>query len=211
MKNAQGTRVVIVVATHNVHKLRELRAGVGTLPIRWVPLTQQGTPPRIREDGTTLEANAVLKALAVARWSGHVALADDTGLEVQALDGAPGIHSARYAGPAADPAANIRKLLQHLRHIPPSRRRARFRCVLSLAGPQGVLAVVQDHVDGIITTRPLGTHGFGYDAVFAPQGWPTFAQMTLAQKNAISHRGKALRRLHNVLSRFLSISPLPQE
>lgn len=190
---------VFVAATANPDKLVEMQAalaGVATLLPR---------PPElgaVPEDGDTLEANARAKADAVARFAGAAALADDTGLEVDALGGAPGVRSARYAGSLADDGANVAKLLAALADVPPARRTARFRTVVAARWPDGSELLAHGAVEGAIAAEPRGSRGFGYDPVFIPSpGRLTFAQMSLEDKGRISHRGRALRELARLLSR----------
>ena len=157
--------------------------------------------PDVVEDADTLVDNARLKAAAIGAATGEVALADDTGLEVDALDGRPGVHSARYAGSSHDDAANVAKLLDELADVEPARRTARFRTVLVLAASDGREVVTEGVVEGVIATRPLGEGGFGYDPVFVPLEGDgrTFAQLSRDEKAAISHRGRALRALVDAL------------
>ncbi len=187
-----------VAATANPNKLIEMQAaleGVAILLERPVDLGE------VPEDGDTLEANARTKAVAVAAAAGAAALADDTGLEVDTLDGAPGVHSARYAGSPADDAANVAKLLAALEHVPPEHRTARFRTVVVAHWPDGREVLAEGVVEGAIATEPRGSRGFGYDPVFIPSpGELTFAEMTLEGKDAISHRGRALRELARLLA-----------
>ena len=149
------------------------------------------------EDADDLMGNAMLKAVAVCEFAGAAALADDTGLEVDALGGEPGVRSARYAGPDASYAQNVARLLAELRDVPPSQRTARFRTVAVVQYPDGTGLTAEGVVDGAITTEPRGTGGFGYDSVFVPAEGDgrTFSEMGAAAKHAISHRGRALRAL----------------
>lgn len=185
--------LAFVAATANPHKLTEMRVildGVATLLPRPAGLGE------IHEDGDTLEANARIKAVAVAAAAGAAALADDTGLEVDALGGAPGVHSARYAGTPADDAANVAKLLAALAGLAPAERTARFRTVVVARWPDGREIVAGGAVAGHIAAEPRGARGFGYDPVFVPAPGPaTFAEMSLDAKSAMSHRGRALRAL----------------
>jgi len=183
-------RPVWVFGSGNPHKLSEVTALFASAPIMLEPLPA-GTelPP---EDGATLLANARLKARAAAHATGKAALADDTGLEVDAIGGEPGVYSARYAGENATFDDNIRKLLERLRGIHGVNRRARFRCVFVLADPQGKEVSAEGRLEGFIETAPRGTHGFGYDPVFVPEGMDrTLAELTADEKNAISHRARA--------------------
>jgi XTP/dITP diphosphohydrolase len=190
----RATRAEIVLATRNRHKVREiseLLSGVGVLVRSFRDFPDL---PEVVEDGDTLEANAVKKAATIAAVTGLPALADDTGLEVQALDGAPGVVSARYAGPDATYDDNNRKLLAALAGVPAAVRRARFRCVVALAVPGEPVRSVEGRTDGVILETPRGDGGFGYDPVFLPDGHErTYAEMDAAEKNAVSHRGKAVR------------------
>ena len=180
-----------VAATANRHKLAEMRAalaGGATL------LPRPAEVGEVTEDGDTLEANARIKAGAVAAFCRAAALADDTGLEVDALGGAPGVRSARYAGEDADDRANVAKLLAALADVPPARRTARFRTVVLARWPDGQELLAQGTVEGAIAAEPRGGRGFGYDPIFVPApGGITFAEMSLETKGAISHRGRALR------------------
>ena len=155
----------------------------------------------VAEDADTLEGNAILKARAVCEFAGAAALADDTGLEVDALGGAPGVWSARYAGPGASYSDNLARLLDEMRDVPPPQRTARFRTVVAACFPDGASVVAEGLVEGAITTEPRGTAGFGYDPVFAPteSDGLTFSEMGTAAKNALSHRGRALRTLVELL------------
>lgn len=153
------------------------------------------------EDADDLLGNAMLKAVAVCEFAGAAALADDTGLEVDALGGEPGVRSARYAGPDASYAQNVARLLAELRDVPPSQRTARFRTVAVVQCPDGTGLTAEGVVEGVITTEPRGTGGFGYDSVFVPAEGDgrTFSEMGPAAKHAISHRGRALRALLELL------------
>jgi XTP/dITP diphosphohydrolase len=160
--------------------------------------------PEVEEDGETLEANAVKKAEAVAAATGLPALADDTGLSVDALGGTPGVMSARYAGPAATYGDNNRKLLGELAGLPPSRRRATFRCVVAMAVPGRGVRTVEGRTQGIIIEEPRGEAGFGYDPLFLPDGHVrTYAEMDAAEKNEVSHRGKAMRAARRLVADLL--------
>lgn len=192
----------LVLATANPGKVRELRDALAALGFEVVGLAAAGLA-QIEETGTTLTENAVAKAVGAARASGEWALAEDSGLEVDALDGRPGVHSARFAGPAATDAENVARLLKELAHVPADRRGAQFRCVMAVANPAGEYWTAEGVCRGTIATAPRGTGGFGYDPVFVPAGEErTFAQMTLAEKRALSHREKALRALADVLGRL---------
>ena len=185
-----------VVATFNRHKAAELNALLALPGVTLVPLADWPgvTPPD--ETGDTLLANARIKALAAVAATGLPAIADDTGLEVDALGGAPGVHAARYAGPGASYADNVAKLLRELAGVPAPRRRARFRTVCVAAWPGGREVQAEGALEGVIREAPRGTNGFGYDPVFVPAGETrTFAELTEAEKNAISHRARAVKAL----------------
>ena len=157
----------------------------------------------VAEDADDLTGNARLKAQAVCRFAGSAALADDTGLEVDALGGAPGVHSARYAGEDAGYADNLARLMADLRAVPPGQRSARFRTVAMVCFPDGTELAAEGVVEGVITVEPRGSGGFGYDPVFAPveADGRTFAELGAAAKNAMSHRARALRALLEILER----------
>jgi XTP/dITP diphosphohydrolase len=204
----------LLLATANQGKLRELRAILHGLPVELVGLADAGlgAPPEVAETGETFLENALLKARAYAAWSGLAAVADDSGLEVDALGGAPGVRSARYAGVGASDQANLDKLLAELRGVPPERRTARFRCIAVLVDPatrgSGGLRErsgsppaerhwqTEGVWEGRLLEAPRGSGGFGYDPVFLPDGWTvTSAEVDQATKDAASHRGKAFRAL----------------
>jgi XTP/dITP diphosphohydrolase len=181
----------LVAATKNADKAREVRAVLaGVAP--GVELVEGLDWPEVEESGATLEENALLKARAVAAATGLPALADDTGLEVAALGGAPGVHTARYAGPGAGYAANRRALLTALEGV--GDRRARFRTVVALVAPGGGEVLAEGALDGRITSEERGSGGFGYDPVFEVEG-QTLAEMGEDHKNRISHRARALAAL----------------
>ncbi|MFW5722734.1 MAG: XTP/dITP diphosphatase [Desulfohalobiaceae bacterium] len=188
----------IVLATRNKGKIAEIEAVLGLLQPGLTVLGLEDFPAigDIPEHGTTFEANAVEKARVVTQHTGLVSLADDSGLEVDALDGAPGVYSARFSGPGATDEANNQKLLRKLAGLPPVQRSARFRCVLAALAPGGELLLARGAWEGRIAKEPRGEGGFGYDPLFVdPELEVTAAQMSPEQKNARSHRGKALRSL----------------
>lgn len=186
----------IVIATRNKRKIEEIKRIVGDRTVSMLSLDEFRKCPEVEEAGETFEANAVKKAVTVSKWTGKPALADDSGLEVDALGGAPGVFSSRYAGPGGDDDKNIRKLLDAMRSVGVERRGGRFVCCLALASPSGGVKTFWGHVRGRIGTEPSGANGFGYDPIFYPDGHHrTFAEMSDAEKDAISHRGKALRQL----------------
>jgi len=182
----------IVIATRNPKKAAEMRSLLARPGLILETAAEYPNGPEVVEDGATFEANAIHKAVAWARATGHWALADDSGLEVDVLCGEPGVRSARYAGDDADDAANIRKLLLELEGE--TDRQARFRCVLALASPDGQVRTVEGTCEGRIATEPRGSGGFGYDPVFVPYGYDrTFAELPPEEKNKISHRARALQ------------------
>jgi len=193
----------LLLATTNAGKLRELRALVEPRGIQVVsPADFPGRPAlTVEETGSTFEDNARLKARAYAAHYGLPALADDSGLAVDALGGAPGVRSARYAGDGASDAGNIRKLLDALKDIPDGSRGAAFVCVLCLARPDGTDRMFRGECRGLITRQPKGDGGFGYDPVFEHPdfGGRTFAEISPAEKNSVSHRGAAMTRLTQFL------------
>ncbi|MGB8196823.1 MAG: RdgB/HAM1 family non-canonical purine NTP pyrophosphatase [Acidimicrobiales bacterium] len=183
-----------VLATANAHKAEEMRAVVTPLGIEL--LERPTYVADVDETGETLEENALLKARALVEATGHAAIADDTGLFVDALDGRPGVRSARYAGEASSYDENVTKLLTELANVA-APRTARFVTVICVAYPDGTVTCVEGQLDGVITTSRAGDQGFGYDPVFAPAeaGGRTLAQLSPDEKNALSHRGRALRAL----------------
>ena len=196
----------LVIATHSEHKLRELRELLDIDGVELVSLDDLGVPGDPVEDGATFETNAAIKARFAVRATGLPSLADDSGLEVDALHGGPGVRTRRYAGENATDADNNAKLLRELEGLPPERRGARYVCVLSLAlpgneGPRGGqrLTFARGTCRGRIAAAPRGTGGFGYDPIFEPASEPpggrTLGLWTPAEKNAISHRARAARRM----------------
>jgi XTP/dITP diphosphohydrolase len=197
----------IVLATSNPGKLQELAALTQDLPITFIPQDTLGVEPP-EETGLTFVENAILKARYAAQITGLPALADDSGLEVDALDGAPGIYSARYAGEGQPGKAHIDKLLKALHDTPPAKRKARFRSVLVLMRhPLDPAPIIAEGIwEGRILTTPQGTGGFGYDPVFVPdkqQDNRSAAELSPIEKNAQSHRGQALAQLHTRLMMWL--------
>ena len=192
----------LALATGNSGKIGEIRALLSGLDMEVLTGDDLEGWPDLEEKGDTFEENAASKALTLSRWAAIHALADDSGLEVKALGGRPGVMSARYAGRQGDDAANIARLLREMEGVAPESRGARFVCVLVLASPAGETIEVREACEGSITSAPRGERGFGYDPVFVPQGLDrTMAELPLEKKNAISHRGKALRRLRTMLER----------
>jgi XTP/dITP diphosphohydrolase len=200
----------LLVATTNPGKFQELSALLKDLPLQIVSLTDLLDPPRVIEDGLTFEENALKKARALANFSGLLTLADDSGLEVDVLNGAPGIYSARYAGTECDDNKNNQKLLSELQSVTEDDRTARFVCALALCSP-GLKAMpdwtVREVCEGRIAFSLQGKHGFGYDPLFffPPMG-KTFGEIGRETKALVSHRGKALKRLAVKLCDLLGIS-----
>jgi XTP/dITP diphosphohydrolase len=202
---AMMTPPTLVIATTNPGKLREVTAMLAGLPLEIRTLADFPPIPAPKEDGPSFEANARLKAQYYAARLGAWVLADDSGLEVAALGGEPGVHSARFAGDQTGDAANNALLIRRLRDVPPDRRSARFRCVMALADPSQVLAVAEGAIEGVIVDEPRGSNGFGYDPhFFVPVFGMTTAQMPPEQKNRVSHRGRALAAIRPKIERLLA-------
>jgi XTP/dITP diphosphohydrolase len=194
----------LVVATRNVGKLKEIRAILGDLPVEVVSLADYPELPLTVEDGDTFEANAAKKALHVALATGCLTLADDSGIEVEALGGAPGVHSARFAGPLATDEENNSKLLKLMEDVHEAERGARFRCVVALATPEGRLECAKGACEGLLTKKARGDKGFGYDPLFlVPEHGLTFGELPEGIKNALSHRGRALAAARKLLEELL--------
>ncbi len=184
----------MAVATHNPGKLDELRTMVRGWPVRLMSAGELGLAPDASETGRSFDENALIKARALHRMAGGWVMADDSGLVVAFLDGAPGIYSARYAGPAATDRENYRLLLDRLQAAGPENRRAYFHCSLAVISPDGREELFHGRTEGTIAGEASGTAGFGYDPVFIPLGGrSTLAEMPAEEKNAISHRGRALQ------------------
>ena len=190
--------VQLVLATRNAKKLAELDrllASAG-LDVEILGSDAFSDLPEIEETGSTFAENSLIKARAVAAHTGLIAIADDSGLCVDALDGQPGIYSARWAGPGATDESNLDLVLEQIRDVEPAQRTAHFACAAALVLPSGEEYVVQGQVDGVLLTQRRGAGGFGYDPIFLPDGFEiTTAEMTSDQKDAISHRGQAMRAL----------------
>jgi len=183
----------IVIATRNKKKLEEFRRILNGTGVVIKSLDDYPECPEVIEDQNTFRGNAVKKAVAVSRHTGLPAVSDDSGLEVYALGGAPGVWSARYAGEGASDSDNNEKLLRELNKVSPSDRKARFVCALALAFPDGRVETFEDTVEGDVTAKPAGAGGFGYDPLFRPAGFDrTFGEITASEKDSMSHRRKAL-------------------
>ena len=192
----------LAIASQNRHKIREIRAICRDWPVEWVTIdTHEGPWPEVEEPHDTYLRNALEKAHAVAQALGAPAVADDSGLEVDALGGAPGPRSARYAGRDATDAENRRQLLAALKGIPGAGRSARFRCVAAVAWPGGRELHAEGVCEGVLETKERGSGGFGYDPLFVPEGWDrTMAKLDPSEKDRISHRGRAFRMLRDLLA-----------
>jgi len=191
--------VKLLLATNNQAKVREYMMLLRDLPCELVTLVEQKIAP-VSEGGESLQENARLKAIGYAAQSHLLALADDSGLEVDALDGEPGPLSARYAGEGASDSARVNYLLSRLRDVPWAERSARFRCVIAVATPEGEVEFCSGECYGFITFEPRGEHGFGYDPVFyIPELGKTMAELPMEIKNQVSHRGQAAREAYHLL------------
>jgi len=194
-------KIPLVLATTNAGKAREIRAALAGLPFRVLTLADIGVASAYPERGETFEANARGKSAYYSRKSGYLTIADDSGLEVEALNGAPGVRSARFSKRGATDARNNAKLLRLMAGVPPARRGARFVCSMALARDGKVLKVVRGQVRGRIIDAPRGDLGFGYDPLFHYRPWGrTFGEIPHARKNAISHRGRAIARMKAFLA-----------
>jgi XTP/dITP diphosphohydrolase len=192
--------VNIIVASGNLHKIKEVKAILAPLGYNIKSMEEAGIDIDILEDGKNFEENALIKARALATISNEIVVADDSGLEVEILDNAPGIYSARYAGEHGNDKANNHKLLRELKNVPEHKRGARFYCAIAMVYPSGKEIVVAGECKGIIGLEPKGSGGFGYDPLFfIPQLGKTYAQLDPEEKNNISHRSRALDALKKVL------------
>ena len=194
----------IVVATANSGKLREIEDALQGMKVQIVALTDFSPLPPIEEDGKTFRENALKKARVTAQRSGRLTIADDSGLEVDYLQGKPGVRSARFAGEGASDAENNRKLLRLLEGVPSLERGATFRCVIAVVSPQGKEVCAEGACRGVIGDTERGRQGFGYDPLFfLPELGKTLAELPLETKNRVSHRGRALAALKEALRDFL--------
>lgn len=199
-----GAKLRLLIASANQGKVAEYRALLDGLECDLLSLRDAGVDGDIAETGSTYEENARLKAVECAARSGLLTLADDSGLEVEALDGEPGVRSARYAGPDADDSQRVAHLLSKLQQVPSGRRDARFVCVIAIATPQGEVSLCRGECPGSIALEPSGDRGFGYDPVFVLSGLGlTMAQLPPELKNRLSHRGRAAARARQVLRQFI--------
>ena len=194
----------LLLATRNQHKKQELQAMLADLSLEILTLDDVPDLPEVEEYGVTFAENASKKARQTAALSGIICLADDSGLSVDALDGSPGVYSARFAGPDADDDKNNVRLLGLMEAVPDDKRTAAFICAVALADPMGNTTVVEGSCPGRIIRERAGSGGFGYDPLFAPEGYTrTFAQLKPEEKNCISHRGRALTMARSVIEQYL--------
>jgi XTP/dITP diphosphohydrolase len=194
----------LLIASRNRKKKEELQQILRDLDLELLTLDDLPPLPEVEEDGMTFAENAIKKAVIVAQQTGLLTLADDSGLVVDALQGAPGVFSARYSGPGANDEKNNQKLLQAMQDIPDAGRTARFVCVIALASPDGQVQTVEGSCEGKIDHILRGNAGFGYDPLFIPEGFEeSFAQLEPSLKNNISHRGKALAKIKPVLQSIM--------
>ena len=196
-------RPKLLLATNNAGKVKEYRSLLQGIQFELVTPQEMGISMDVQETGTTYEENARLKACRLARESGLPTLADDSGIEVDALDGAPGVMSARYAGENASDVERLNYLLAKLKDVPQEKRTARFYCVIALAQPEGQVELCDGECKGIITLEPCGNNGFGYDPVFYfPKYGKTMAELPLEIKNQISHRSRAVQKARLILRKM---------
>ncbi|RNB84289.1 XTP/dITP diphosphatase [Brevibacillus nitrificans] len=190
----------VVLATRNQGKVKEFNRLFAEAGWEGVSLANFENVPEVVEDGETFEANAIKKAVTISTYLGMPAIGDDSGLEVDALEGRPGVYSARYAGEDATDEENWRKLLQEMEAVPDAARTARFRCTLAFVVPGGEPVITSGSCEGVIAREPAGTNGFGYDPVFyLPEQNKRMAQLAPEEKNQISHRARAMQKLLQVL------------
>ena len=193
---------IIVAASRNRHKIEEIEAITKKFGMRIISRDEAGIPPvEIEEDGQTFEENSFKKASEIMKLCGQITLADDSGLMVDYLNGAPGVYSARFAGEDGNDAKNNEKLLKLMEGVPADKRTAKFVSVITMVYPDGTVLTARGECPGTILTAPAGDGGFGYDPLFVPEGYEkTFAQLTADEKNAISHRAVAMVELERLLS-----------
>ncbi len=194
----------LVIATGNRNKIREIQEKFSAIRgLTLVPLSDFPDPPEVVEDGTSFLENARKKAVEIAAYTGLPAMADDSGLVVDALDGRPGILSARYGGESADDAARNRLILEEMRGVPAEKRTARFVCVIAVEFPGSRHFTAEGTCEGLITEEMKGSHGFGYDPIFfLPDMCKTMAELPLEKKNKISHRARALEKMREILMKL---------
>jgi len=194
----------IVLATRNKKKIEEMQRILDGMEITILTLEDFPSCLDVEEDKDSFEGNAIKKAVAISNCTNKIAVSDDSGLEVYALNGAPGVKSARYSGAGANDNANNKKLLADMKDLPTEKRSGRFVCVIALAHPEGEIYTFQGTIEGRIGEYPCGTMGFGYDALFHPKGLEkTFGQMAPQEKDALSHRNEALKKLKDHIKSHL--------
>jgi XTP/dITP diphosphohydrolase len=195
----------LLVATQNSGKVSEFADMFADLQLEWIGLADLGMDLDVAETGATFRENAIIKATEYAAESGLLTLADDSGLEVDALDSRPGVHTARYGGAGLTPIQRYELLLEEMKDVPMARRSARFRCVIALSSRQGIIGTSAGVCEGKIAEGPAGNGGFGYDPVFfLPDRGQTMAELPAAEKHLISHRGKAIAEIAPLLRRVLA-------
>ncbi len=198
----------LLLATNNPGKVREYKSLLRGIPYEIVTPAEQGITTEIEEAGVSFEENARLKATTLSRESGLLSLADDSGLEVDALGGEPGVLSARYAGEGASDIDRINYLLARLKDVPEEKRTARFQCVVAIAAPDGAVELCSGECRGVIATEPRGNNGFGYDPIFyVPELGKTMAELPPEEKNRISHRARAAAKARELLMKFNLSAP----
>lgn len=198
------TGQVLVVASQNLGKVAEFEAGLSSIGIRVMSLADFPNCPEIEEDGETFASNALKKARTAFAFTGYPSVGDDSGLEVAALGGAPGVHSHRFAGPECDDNANNRLLVEKLQGLPPEQRQAQFRAVLAVVWEPGMEFTVEGVCKGTIIETPRGSGGFGYDPIFyLPELHCTMAELSVKEKNKVSHRGQAIEKLRVLLEEMV--------
>jgi XTP/dITP diphosphohydrolase len=194
----------IVLASRNKKKIAELKTLLADLPVHVLSLEDFPEIPEIKESGVTFAENAEIKAKTVAQATGLIAVADDSGLEVDALGGQPGVYSNRFVGPNATDRDKYMRILELLKDVPDEKRTARFRAAVAVATPEGEVVVVEEACEGRIAREPRGEGGFGYDPIFfIPELGRTMAELSPEEKNQISHRGKAMKAAKEVIRRLL--------
>jgi XTP/dITP diphosphohydrolase len=193
----------VIVATRNKGKIREIRDALKGLGLRIYALSDFPDVPEIEEEGDSFTENALKKARFYAKYFGKLTLADDSGLEVESLKGLPGVYSARYAGEKASSQENNRKLLREIRGVPISKRGARFKCIIAMKSPEGREAIAEGTCQGRIGFKERGRRWFGYDPLFIlSKDGKTMAELSLEEKNRVSHRGKALKKIRRIIQSF---------
>ncbi|MBU1062426.1 MAG: RdgB/HAM1 family non-canonical purine NTP pyrophosphatase [Candidatus Omnitrophica bacterium] len=195
----------LIVATRNQDKLKEIKLLLKGLPLKVISLNSFKDVPQVKEDGNTLEANAIKKAIQVSRFLKKLVVADDSGLEIAFLGNMPGVYSARFSGKGATYDSNNKKVLMLLKDVPSSKRNAQFRCCIAIADKGRLIGIVEGGSKGRIGFKAIGKSGFGYDPIFIPYGYKeTFAQLGMRKKNKISHRNKALVQAKKVIKRYIN-------